>query len=132
MVSLAPPAKLRKLASIWTASSRVGARISARQALGLGRPGIARIWWRIGRPKAAVLPVPVWATPRMSRPAICGAMVCAWIGVGVSKPVRVERGEQRLREAEAREGRYSVTSRPFREARGRRGCRPRQAHVTKT
>ena len=42
----------------------------------------------MGRAKAAVLPVPVWAMPRMSRPAICGAMAWAWIGVGVSKPAR--------------------------------------------
>lgn len=36
--------------------------------------------------KAAVLPVPVWANPTTSRPAISGGMVAAWIGEGVSYP----------------------------------------------
>jgi len=38
---------------------------------------------RIGRAKAAVLPVPVCAQPRTSRPASAGPMALAWIGVGV-------------------------------------------------
>ena len=37
----------------------------------------------IGSVKAAVLPVPVWAMPRMSRPCRAGGMACAWIGVGL-------------------------------------------------
>ena len=86
--SRAPPAIARKLASIWTASSRVGARTSARQVLGATRPGMSRSWCRIGSAKAAVLPVPVWAMPRMSRPVSCGAIAWAWIGVGTSKPAR--------------------------------------------
>ena len=84
----APPPSVRKAASICTASSRVGARTSARQVFGVGRVPSSRSWWRIGSAKAAVLPVPVCAMPRMSRPAICGAIACAWIGVGVSKPER--------------------------------------------
>ena len=86
--SRAPPAKARRCASICTASSRVGARISARQVPGAGRPPSPRMACRIGSPKAAVLPVPVWATPKMSRPASCGGIACTWIGVGVSKPAR--------------------------------------------
>ena len=38
---------------------------------------------RMGSAKAAVLPVPVWAMPNMSRPARSSGMAAAWIGVGV-------------------------------------------------
>jgi hypothetical protein len=38
----------------------------------------------IGSAKAAVLPVPVAAWPRRSRPSISGLIVCSWIGVGSS------------------------------------------------
>src|SRR5258706_381155 len=34
----------------------------------------------IGRVKAAVLPVPVWAIPRISWPARATGMACSWIG----------------------------------------------------
>jgi hypothetical protein len=37
----------------------------------------------IGRVKAAVLPVPVWAMPSTSRRAITCGMAWAWIGVGL-------------------------------------------------
>ena len=36
-----------------------------------------------GRPNAAVLPVPVWATPSRSRPASSAGMAPDWMGVGV-------------------------------------------------
>ncbi len=36
----------------------------------------------MGRAKAAVLPVPVWAMPCTSWPAMTWGMACAWIGVG--------------------------------------------------
>jgi hypothetical protein len=36
----------------------------------------------IGRVKAAVLPVPVWAQPRTSRPMSTIGMACSWMGVG--------------------------------------------------
>ena len=36
----------------------------------------------IGRVKAAVLPVPVWAMPMRSWPARIGGMAAAWMGVG--------------------------------------------------
>ncbi len=39
---------------------------------------------QIGRAKAAVLPVPVWAMPHRSRPSMAGGIACAWIGVGVT------------------------------------------------
>jgi hypothetical protein len=39
---------------------------------------------RIGSAKAAVLPVPVWASPTTSRPASSAGMVSAWIGEGFS------------------------------------------------
>ena len=38
----------------------------------------------MGREKAAVLPVPVWATPRTSLPSMTWGMAWAWMGVGVS------------------------------------------------
>jgi len=65
----------------WIASSRVGARTRA-----CTRESAASTAARRGRPKAAVLPVPVWATPVMSRPASSGGIAAAWMPVGVSKP----------------------------------------------
>ena len=64
---------VRKLSAIWTASSRVGVRISTRaDSRGAARALAARRC-RIGSAKAAVLPVPVWAMPSRSRPASrCG------------------------------------------------------------
>src|SRR6185437_3575274 len=41
-------------------------------------------WFRIGRAKAAVLPVPVCAMPMTSRPWRAIGMVWSWIGVGVT------------------------------------------------
>ena len=38
----------------------------------------------IGRPKAAVLPVPVCAWPITSRPSSSGGIACSWIGLGSS------------------------------------------------
>ena len=38
--------------------------------------------WRIGRTNAAVLPVPVWAPARTSRPARTRGIASAWTGVG--------------------------------------------------
>jgi hypothetical protein len=69
-----------KLVATWSASSRVGSRISER-----GIRAFARPWARmsiIGSVKAAVLPVPVCAVASTSRPIrICG-MAAAWMGVG--------------------------------------------------
>ena len=45
-----------------------------------------RPWERrsiIGRVKAAVFPVPVWAMPRTSLPVSATGMAWAWIGVAV-------------------------------------------------
>lgn len=39
---------------------------------------------RIGIANAAVLPVPVWASPTTSEPAMSAGMVAAWMAVGVS------------------------------------------------
>ena len=41
---------------------------------------------RIGIANAAVLPVPVCASPTTSEPAIIAGMVAAWIAEGVSYP----------------------------------------------
>ena len=57
-----PLASTRIVSSICTASSRVGARISARAVFGVRLVPSAMILVRIGRLKAAVLPEPVWAT----------------------------------------------------------------------
>src|SRR5271169_5681184 len=40
----------------------------------------------IGKPKAAVLPLPVFACPIMSRPANRGPIASCWIGKGFSNP----------------------------------------------
>ena len=40
-------------------------------------------FWSSGMPKAAVLPVPVWAMPSRSLPDISAGMARVWIGVGV-------------------------------------------------
>ena len=59
------------LSPIWIASSRVGAKIKARGFPAFGRPiaDLVRLCNR-GSEKAAVLPVPVWATPSRSLPLI--------------------------------------------------------------
>jgi hypothetical protein len=70
-----------KLSATWSASSRVGAITSERGMRALERPAASLSI--IGRVKAAVLPVPVWAMPSTSRPASATGMACSWIGVGV-------------------------------------------------
>src|SRR3954471_18174968 len=60
------------------------------------RVGVSTIAWtsssvgstdsRSGRPKGAVLPVPVWACPITSRPSSSGGIACSWIGLGDSYP----------------------------------------------
>ena len=62
----------------WMQSSRVGVSTSACTA---GLSGSA--YSTIGRPKAAVLPVPVWAWPITSLPSRSGGIACSWIGVGL-------------------------------------------------
>ena len=80
-VSLPPAAYFSKEEATWSASSRVGASTRLRGMRALERPADSRSI--IGRVKAAVLPVPVWAMPRTSRPARATGMACSWIGVGV-------------------------------------------------
>ncbi|SKY80327.1 Uncharacterised protein [Mycobacteroides abscessus subsp. abscessus] len=70
---------LPNASATWSASSRVGARISA-----CGRRTCGSIRERIGIANAAVLPVPVWASPTTSRPSMSGGIVAAWMGDGVS------------------------------------------------
>jgi hypothetical protein len=73
----------RKLSAIWVASSRVGASTTTRAPpRGAGFGSFSRRC-RIGRAKAAVLPVPVWAMPSRSRPSSTVGMAWAWMGVGV-------------------------------------------------
>ena len=69
--------------AIWPESSRVGLSTSTRQRFGATRIGLSARRWRMGRAKAAVLPVPVWAMATRSRPAITEGMAAVWIGVGV-------------------------------------------------
>ncbi|ODU54545.1 MAG: hypothetical protein ABS99_09140 [Acetobacteraceae bacterium SCN 69-10] len=71
-----------KLSAIWLASSRVGESTSTRQPPRAGCRLLSARRCRMGRAKAAVLPVPVWAMPWTSRPASTKGMACAWIGVG--------------------------------------------------
>ena len=64
-----------------TASSRVGTSTRPRGVRGAGLRPASRVI--IGRPKARVLPEPVWARPSTSRPARQSASVAAWIGNAV-------------------------------------------------
>ena len=77
-------------ASTCTASSRVGTRMIACVA----SPWSAR--WRMGMPKAAVLPVPVRAWPRMSTPVSALGISSAWISEGVSNFASASRAEKRV------------------------------------
>ena len=45
------------------------------------------IFWMMGIPKAAVLPVPVWAWPIRSSPSRAMGMAPFWMGDGSSKPI---------------------------------------------
>ena len=47
---------------------------------------VVSIFDRIGIANAAVLPVPVWARPTTSEPAIIAGMVAAWMADGDSYP----------------------------------------------
>ena len=68
--------------TIWAASSRVGVITSARVT-----PRFSSIrWCRMGSRKASVLPLPVWAQARRSRPSRAGGMASSWMGVGRVKP----------------------------------------------
>ena len=78
----------RSWSRIWPASSRVGARIRLRTVFGAGLPGAAISPATSGRPKASVLPVPVWARPITSWPLRACGMAWLWIGVGSEMPMR--------------------------------------------
>ena len=67
---------------ICLANSRVGAKTSPRTDFGAGMESIASIWVTRGRPKAAVLPLPVCAKPITSPPSSAIGMAWLWIGVG--------------------------------------------------
>ena len=80
---------VRTLSSTCIASSRVGTRISTRTGWRAGEKLVfawARIRSRMGSTKAAVLPVPVWAAARTSRPSRTRGIAADWTGVGVSYP----------------------------------------------
>ena len=75
-----------RLSPICAASSRVGARMSARGQPLLGRRGSLASCCSSGSVNAAVLPVPVCALPIRSRPSSRWGMHSAWIGVGSQYP----------------------------------------------
>ncbi|MCY1499505.1 hypothetical protein D9M68_335240 [compost metagenome] len=76
-------AKASTCLRVCCASSRVGSRISARvRTFGLASPSRR---CSIGSTKAAVLPLPVCAITRRSRPSRAGGMAAAWTGVGSAK-----------------------------------------------
>ena len=68
--------------AIWAASSRVGESTSMRHEADLRGCGSFARRWSDGSENAAVLPVPVWAMPRMSRPFSRAGIAWRWIGVG--------------------------------------------------
>mmetsp|Transcript_67359 Transcript_67359/g.133484 ORF Transcript_67359/g.133484 Transcript_67359/m.133484 type:complete len:203 (+) Transcript_67359:1045-1653(+) len=73
-------------ASIWHASSRVGARTSV-VSCGSTRPeASAAMRESAGARKAKVFPEPVRAMPITSRPLIATAHAVAWMGDGTLKP----------------------------------------------
>mmetsp|Transcript_4028 Transcript_4028/g.12915 ORF Transcript_4028/g.12915 Transcript_4028/m.12915 type:complete len:246 (+) Transcript_4028:310-1047(+) len=76
--------------SICSASSRVGAMMSARgpssPTRSRMRAGSPRMYSTMGMTNAAVLPEPVSAMPMMSRLRCPIGMACIWIGVGFSYP----------------------------------------------
>src|SRR5690625_5457123 len=78
---------VRTDSSICSASSRGGVTIRARGERCLRLSWLPLSPLRIGRTKAAVLPVPVCAHPMTSRPVVATGMACAWIGVGEVYPV---------------------------------------------
>ncbi|MND55755.1 hypothetical protein D3C80_468460 [compost metagenome] len=114
-----PLAKDFRLAAIWLTSSRVGARISERVVRLSGRVPSASRRSISGRPKAAVLPVPVWARPIRSRPSRRRGIACAWIGVGVSMPSAVSVATICLETP--RDSKF-VKANTFRGARKRHAC----------
>jgi predicted transcriptional regulator len=63
-LSFWPAPYLSKFSFTWAASSRVGSRMRVRGMRARARPFSSMV--SIGRTKAAVLPVPVWAMPRTS------------------------------------------------------------------
>lgn len=68
------------------ANFRVGVRISARMLRGAPLRwgiGAASNCSMMGTAKAAVLPVPVCASPNKSRPVRASGIACSWISVGV-------------------------------------------------
>jgi hypothetical protein len=70
------------LSATWVASSRVGTSTSARALRGPSGGVCFDSRCSSGRPKAAVLPVPVWAPPSRSWPASASGIAWIWIGVG--------------------------------------------------
>src|SRR3954447_9431144 len=74
-------AKVRSAWVTWMQSSRVGVITIAWTSLFSGSR-----YCSSGSPKAAVLPVPVWAWPITSWPPSSSGIACSWIGVGSSKP----------------------------------------------
>ena len=74
-LSFWPAPYLSKLSLTWAASSRVGSRMRVRGIRARARPFSSMV--SIGRTKAAVLPVPVWAMPRTSRRARTWGIACS-------------------------------------------------------
>ena len=82
------------------ASSRVGTSTRPRGVLARARPPSRRA--SMARPKARVLPEPVWPRPSTSRPRSASGRVAAWMGNGAAKPALVNartRGPGRPRSA---------------------------------
>ena len=81
-----PVANLRDSSLIWMASSLVGVMITAWGACAESPEpeGALVVMMRsmIGRRKAAVLPLPVWALAIRSLPAMMIGIPCFWTGVG--------------------------------------------------
>src|SRR6056297_3653333 len=88
-------------------------------------------------PKAIVLPVPVWARPRTSLPAIASGIALSWIGVGLVRPasLRAARRTGLRPRVSKSDKRYPLRPHAIARAdevrphhRGKRGCRRTLRH----
>src|SRR4029077_19423744 len=73
-----------RTACTWVASSRVGTSTRPRGRHAIVYPPASRATSGMLNPR--VLPEPVWARPRMSKPARASGSVAAWTGYGTVMP----------------------------------------------
>ena len=105
------------------ASSRVGTRTRPRGDRSARSPTVSARRASIGRPKPRVLPEPVWARPRTSRPARASGRVRDWIAKGATIPRRVSAVTSAAGKPELGEGQIGGGRR------SRKRCRQREIEL---